>query len=286
MTRLRTLATLTIVLLLAGCNFPGINPSATTPPPIPEETLPPIRLPSATEGPVLPPPPALPEETILILEPGPGSRLVGSIHIAGMADPTFEQFLGIRILLDDGSVAAQTSTTIQADWGNRGPFAVDVPFTIAGERNAFIHVFIDSPRDGGITHLNSVGVILAESGPVNVAPARPHPEDIVITLPASGATVSGGMAHVEGIGIASFEQTLVISIQNVEERRSPRCRLSWARRTTACPAPSAPTSPIPSRSSSPAGSWSATRAWSLLARATSPASRSTWRRDAAQHRSR
>lgn len=216
MTRLRTLATLTLVLLLAGCNFPGINPSATTPPPIPEETLPPTGLPSATEGPVLPPPPALPEETILILEPGPGSRLVGSIHIAGMADPTFEQFLGIRILLDDGSVAAQTSTTIQADWGNRGPFAVDVPFTIAGERNAFIHVFTDSPRDGGITHLNSVGVILAESGPVNVAPASPHPEDIVITLPASGATVSGGMAHVEGIGIASFEQTLVISIQNAE----------------------------------------------------------------------
>ena len=91
-----------------------------------------------------------------------------------------------------------------------------MPFTIAGERNAFIHVFTDSPRDGGITHLNSVGVILAESGPVNIAPASPHPEDIFIFSPASGETVSGGVAHVEGIGIASFEQTLVISIQNAE----------------------------------------------------------------------
>jgi hypothetical protein len=213
MPRLRTLVALTLVLVLAGCNFPGINPSAITPAPVPEGTLP---LPAATEGPVLPSSPALPEEAILILEPGPGSRLVDVVHVAGMADPTFEQFLGIRIILDDGTVTAQTSTTIQADWGIRGPFAVDVPFTVSGERNAFIQVFADSPRDGGIIHLNSVGVILAEAGPASLVPASPHPEDIIITLPASGSTVSGGVAHVEGIGIASFEQTLSISITNAE----------------------------------------------------------------------
>jgi hypothetical protein len=212
----RLLSALVLVLLLTSCNLP-LSASPTTALPLPAaETLPPPPPETVVPPTTLPTLPPRPEEAILILEPGPGSRLVGSVHLAGIAAPTFEQFLGIRRLLDDGSVLVQTSTTIAVELGNRGPFAIDIPFTIAGERNAFIQVFTDSPRDGGITHLNSVGVILAESGPVNVAPASPHPEDIVITLPASGATVSGGMAHVEGIGIASFEQTLVISIQNAE----------------------------------------------------------------------
>src|SRR3989304_3266614 len=117
-----------------------------------------------------PSPPALPEEAILILEPGPGSRLMGRIHIAGLADSTFEQNLGIRVLLDDGPLLAQTSTIINSELGTRGPFAADISFTIAGERNAFVQVFSASPRDGGITHLNSVGATLAEPGPGNLGP--------------------------------------------------------------------------------------------------------------------
>jgi hypothetical protein len=172
--------------------------------PIPSETSP------------FPSPPALPEEAILILEPGPGSRLVGNIHIAGLADTTFEQNLGIRVLLDDGTLLVQTSTIINSELGTRGPFEADIPFTIAGERNAFVQVFSASPRDGGITHLNSVGVTLAEAGPVNVVSTSPHPEDINIYAPVSGATITGGVVHVEGIGIASFEQTLVVSVYNAE----------------------------------------------------------------------
>jgi hypothetical protein len=212
----RLFTALALVLLLTSCNLPLLA-SPTTALPLPAtETLPPPPPETAVPSATLPTLPPRPEEAILILEPGPGSRLVGSVHLAGIADPTFEQFLGIRILLDDGSVLVQTSTTIAVDLGNRGPFAIDIPFTIAGERNAFIQVFTDSPRDGGITHLNSVGVTLAEAGPVNVVPVSPHPEDILITAPTPGATISGGMARVEGIGIASFEQTLVVSIQNAD----------------------------------------------------------------------
>ncbi len=212
----RLLSALVVVLLLTSCNLPlAASPTATLPPPATETLLPPppqTAVPPATAS-ALPP---RPEEAILILEPGPGSRLVGSIHLAGIADPTFEQFLGIRIFLDDGSVLLQTSTTIAAELGTRGPFAIDIPFTIAGERNAFIQVFSDSPRDGGITHLNSVGVTLAEAGPVHIIPVSPYPEDIAITSPVPGATISGGVAHVEGVGLASFEQTLVVSIQNAD----------------------------------------------------------------------
>jgi hypothetical protein len=212
----RLLTALVLVLLLTSCNLP-LSASPTTALPLPAtETLPPPPPETVVPPPTLSTLPPRSEEAILILEPGPGSRLVGSVHLAGIADPTFEQFLGIRILLDDGSVLVQTSTTIAVELGNRGPFTIDIPFTVVGERNAFIQVFTDSPRDGGITHLNSVGVTLAEAGPVDIAPLGPHPEDIAITSPALWATISGGMAHVEGVGIASFEQTLVISIQNAD----------------------------------------------------------------------
>ncbi|MEW6568459.1 MAG: Gmad2 immunoglobulin-like domain-containing protein [Chloroflexota bacterium] len=211
----RPLAGLVLSLLLAACNLPLPQPATPTPAPGPSETLPPATLPDTpfATGPALP---ALPEETILILEPGPGSRLVGSVRVAGISDPSFEQHLAIRILLDDGSQVGFATTTIQADVGLRGPFEVEVPFTVSGERNGFIQVYMASPRDGGITHLSSVGVILAEAEPVELVPGGPHPEDIYITQPEHGATLSGGLAHVEGIGVASFEGTLVISIQNAD----------------------------------------------------------------------
>ncbi len=210
-----TLPALVLLLALAGCSFPGLEASPTA---LLEDT--PVTLPSATPEPtggITPAsPPAIPEEAILILEPGPGSRLVGTIHIAGFADPTFEQNLGVRVILDDGTVIVHTSTLIQSELGTRGPFTADVPFTASGERNAFIQVFDSSARDGGITHLNSVGVILAESGEVTITPGSPHPEDIYITSPARNQAISGGSVHVEGIGIASFEQTLVVSVLNQE----------------------------------------------------------------------
>ncbi len=196
----------TLAVLLAACNLPR----AALPTPLPTATDTTSPLPAA---PTLP---ALPEESILILEPGPGSRLVGSVRVAGLSDPSFEQHLAVRILLDDGSQVGFATTIIQAEVGERGPFEVVVPFTVTGERQGFIQVYRDSPRDGGITHLSSVGVVLAEAGPVELVPGSPHPEDIHITYPHSGATISGGIAHVEGIGLPSFEATLVISILNAD----------------------------------------------------------------------
>ncbi len=217
MKKSRALTALASALLLAGCNFPGPGSPSAPPPTLPPASLPPASpIPAPSETSPSASPPALPEEAILILEPGPGSRLVGSLHIAGLADTTFEQNLGVRIVLDDGTLLTQTSTIIGSEMGTRGPFTADVPFTISGERNAFIQVFSASPRDGGITHLNSVGVTLAEAGPMNVVPAAPHPEDINIHLPARGAMISGGVVHVEGIGLASFEQTLVVTVYNAD----------------------------------------------------------------------
>jgi len=152
------------------------------------------------------------EEAILILEPGPGSRLVSPIHVAGLADSTFEQALVVRVILDDGTVLQTVPTTIQTEMGQRGPFTVDVPVPVSDERQAFIQVYASSPRDGSITHLNSVGVTLLAVGQTSVVPVTPGPERIVIHQPVLNATISGGIAHVEGWALASFEGTLVVDV--------------------------------------------------------------------------
>jgi predicted secreted protein len=122
----------------------------------------------------------------------------------------------VRIVLDDGSEITVHPLTIAADIGQRGPFAGDVQFAVSGERNALIQVYDQSARDGGIVHLASVGVILISEGPEEIVFVDPHPEAIVIDQPEFGATISGGVVHVEGFGLASFEQTLVIEVHDAE----------------------------------------------------------------------
>lgn len=156
------------------------------------------------------------DESIFIREPGPGSRLISPVHVAGIADPTFEQNLVVRLVLSDGTELAVVPTIIDADPGQRGPYQVDLPFNISGEQQAFIQVYATSPRDGGITHLASVGVTIADSGPEILRPMEVQPERIMIYQPTSGAAVSGGVAHIEGFALASFEQTLLVEVLDAD----------------------------------------------------------------------
>ncbi len=193
-------AVLTVVVL-AGCSL--FAPSAATPSPTPTAS------PTSAPG-------GGPPEAILLLEPGPASRVTSPVRVAGIANPTFEQNLVVRILLVDGGEVALSPTTIQAELGQRGPFEVEIPFSIAEPQNAFIQVYDQSARDGGTIHLATVGVILAPSGPEEIVPVEPHPEVIQILDPPFGAQLSGGVAHVEGFGLASFEQTLVVEVYGEE----------------------------------------------------------------------
>jgi hypothetical protein len=209
---------LVLLMMLAACNFPASDSASPTPERPPTWTSPP-RLTDTVEAPSPEPPtpsgPSRPEEAILILEPGPGSRLISPVRVAGLADPTFEETLAVRIVLDDGTELAAQPVRINAELGQRGPFEADIPFAVSSDRQALIQVFEVSARDGGIVHLASVGVRLGAGGAQSIVPGAPHPEDLIIDQPAFGATVSGGMVHVEGFGLASFEGTLVITVYDI-----------------------------------------------------------------------
>ena len=101
---------------------------------------------------------------------------------------------------------------IMAPLGQRGPYEIEIPFSVSQDEQVFIQIYDQSARDGGMTHLASVGVMLSASGPENITPWHSDPEQIVITVPSPGERLSGGVAHIEGIGVASFEGTFVLEI--------------------------------------------------------------------------
>jgi hypothetical protein len=155
-------------------------------------------------------------EAILILSPGPGSRVTNPLHVEGVADPTFEQRLRVRVVGLDGQELASETATIQADVGQRGAFELDLDLDVQGEINAFIQVAAHSARDGEVIHLASVGVFFSSDGPEEIRIVEPHPERLNIARPRPGDTLEGGTVLVEGFGLASFEGTLVIEIQDAE----------------------------------------------------------------------
>jgi hypothetical protein len=226
-----------LLLLIACQTLPGVpgqpvntpvpeTPLAIFPTPLPATPLPspsPIDTPDVITATPLPavdtPTPDIPgeqEEEIMILQPASGSRVTSPVTISGIADPTHDQTLIIRIIDEEGQEITSVRTPIQAASGNRGPFSEEVAFSITGDRQAFIQVLTESPRDGGRTHLSSVGLRLSETGPEEIRIATPYPERIAIFQPRTGETLSGGGAFVEGFALASFEQTLIVAILDEE----------------------------------------------------------------------
>jgi len=139
---------------------------------------------------------------------------VNAILLRGMVTiPTFENGLTAHVVWDDGTDAIPpTPITVAGHVGQTGTFEVRLPFTVSGERNAFIQVYAASPRDGGVIHLTSSGVRLAEGGANQVVITPDEPERLSLLVPAQGATISSGIVHVEGFGLAGFEQTLLIEV--------------------------------------------------------------------------
>jgi hypothetical protein len=138
--------------------------------------------------------------------------------VSGVADPTFEQTLVARLVNASGSVLIEEPLMVQSPLGERGPFEGQIEFTISEETNVFLQVYATSPREGGITHLASVGggITLAPDGSRDIVEREPYPEQIAIYEPQAGQQISAGNVHVEGIGVASFEGTLVLELYSAE----------------------------------------------------------------------
>jgi hypothetical protein len=160
-------------------------------------------------------------EAILILTPGSGSHLVNRVHVEGEAAPTFEQTIVVEVVALEGEtpqVLAQQPVTIQSEAGQRGAFAADLTFALAdgAAQAGAVRVYSVSARDGGITHLASSQVTLDSAGDESILASPPHPEQIAVISPTAGAVVTGGRIHIEGVAVASFEQTLLVELLDAD----------------------------------------------------------------------
>lgn len=153
-------------------------------------------------------------ESIVIEEPGAGSRLVGSVRLRGLADPTHEQHLGMRLLVPQGEIVAEGSTIINAPLGERGPFAGRLSFSVDQERPALVQVFATSARDGKFTHMASNPVTLAPSGETEIERSEARSEKIVVLAPQAGERVADGTAMVRGRALGLRQNALTIEVQN------------------------------------------------------------------------
>lgn len=217
--RIFKMLTLTMAAVGMACS---LTPSATGVPPSATATRPaatavPATATSLPDRPGTPsaeatPPTDVPE-AILIESPGVRSRAASPLTVRGQADPTFEQTLVARLFTLDGTDLASSAVTIDAPLGKRGAFEGQLHFTVQSEQQAVLQVLSTSPRDGDITHLASVIMTLVPDRSLQeLNPAEPHPEAIVIEAPRPGAQISGGRIVVSGVGLPSFEGTLVVSL--------------------------------------------------------------------------
>lgn len=206
-----------LLLALAACNFPGrgLASTATLRPVVATDTpLVPSSTPAETSAPAMDTRSA--PEAIMIIEPGPGSRVTSPLRVSGVADPAFEQTLVARLVDFEGSVLTEEPLMIQSPLGERGPFETEIAFTASGDVNAMLQIYKASARDGGILHLASVGLMLSLDGPQEIVTHEPYPEQIEILEPKNGQQISADVLHVEGIGRASFEGTLVLELYDAD----------------------------------------------------------------------
>jgi LysM repeat protein len=155
-------------------------------------------------------------ELVYISQPGMASRVVSPVRVAGEAEGAFEQSLVVNIVVN-GQVIATANAQIAADMGQRGPFSVDVPFTLpagaSGETAAHILVYHISPRDGSAAHLSSTLVyLLPPGGTPNVTAGGVNKEFFAIESPAAMTTVAGGVVQVTGYSDPVFENNIGVVI--------------------------------------------------------------------------
>lgn len=211
----RLCVSVVIALLLSACGLRPARPTPTTRPvssELPMATNAPSATAAAASATLMTNAGERPPEAIALERPGPASSVVSPLQISGVADPTFENYLAVRLMNMDGQTIAKGSAHIEAPIGERGPFQASLDFDVESEQPALLQVYDSSARDGGIIHLSSVVVKLQPSGPADVQSAPVGPEHIQILAPAAGQVIADGQVTVRGFGIGSFESNLVIEL--------------------------------------------------------------------------
>ena len=151
-------------------------------------------------------------EEIIIEEPGDLSEVTSPIFVSGLAGPSFEQNIVIRLTDVNGVMLAEQATNIMADIGTAGAFFVELEFDIPEEGYGRITTFYTSPMNGSMLHAASVPLTLLPSGTSIMSQNLDSAEVIEITSPVQDSQFSSGQIVVNGTSEYFFESTLVLAL--------------------------------------------------------------------------
>jgi LysM repeat protein len=122
-----------------------------------------LLIPGGGTGPTPTPQPTPPQtsEAIIISSPAANSDVRNPITVTGWGS-AFENSLAVDVLDASGITIAQGQATVDAEFGQYGPFTGTITLTVAitATQPGRVQVYSISPRDGAIEHLASVTVNL------------------------------------------------------------------------------------------------------------------------------
>lgn len=151
-------------------------------------------------------------DLIMIEEPGDLSEITSPVFVSGIAGPTFEQNIVVRITDVAGNILAEEPTTILADIGKAGAYMVQLEFSITEDTPGRVTVFHTSAMNGAMQHAASAPVTLLASGNPTININIDSSEVIEILTPEFNQDVSSGVITVTGNSEYFFEATLVIAL--------------------------------------------------------------------------
>lgn len=214
---------LLVSIILSGCRvIPSTQDQSTiVEVPLPTPTILPTDIP-VTQAVIPTPTPestpteeivsTVPPEAIDIQYPLSGQSVSStSMEIRGIADPAFEQNLGIRLIAFDGTELLVTSTTIQADMGQRGPFTSRLSYDAGSNTDGMLQVFSRSAKDGSLEHLASRIVKFGAGTPGPAAEQQPD-ERIALHAVRIGQANTRLQLQAEGSASGLFENTLAFKL--------------------------------------------------------------------------
>ena len=202
----------------SGGTIPTVGPPTATTPPFTLETPgiviePPVLVPTIT---TTPPPIGLPDETLTIFSPGPGSQLTSPFTVAGYGGPSEDDVVYLRLLGESGEVLDQRTGYLLVLTGNPGRFYVDLGFgiTMVAEE-ARLELSMNSAVTGNTIHVTSVDVILLSTGLPLIRRAQRGPERLTLVSPPAESRIEGNRVLVRGVGWVDSDRPLTIELRDL-----------------------------------------------------------------------
>ena len=160
------------------------------------------------------------DESIWIQSPAPGEKVSDELLVQGIADPTFEQNLGIRLVDENSKELFRGNTVIQSEAGTPGEFSTTIDIADIPTQPATLQVFSSSPKDGSITHLSSV-VVNLNSGDISNPNTSSIDERISITGITQPSSSADHAVVITGSSWGAFENTLNYAVCGESSGNTP-----------------------------------------------------------------